>query len=160
MNSTKPTRLARLAADQKLIDGVSKFLSTFGSLPVDSQMMTAADIVKVLQARLSAGQAVQTAQAARDAAVKADRDERAKTATFVSSLRRLVEAMFAQSPDTLAAFGLTARRAAKKTVAIKATAVAKSKATRKARNTLGRKQKAKVKGTAPAAPPTPPSPTS
>jgi len=155
MTSSKSNRQSRLAADQKLIDGVMKFLSTFGSLPVDSQVLTPAEIVKVLQTRLSAGQAVVAAQAAREAAVKADRDERAKTATFVSSLRRLVEAMFAQSPDTLAAFGLTARRVAKKTVAIKATAVAKSKATRKARNTLGRKQKAKVKGTVPATPPSP-----
>jgi hypothetical protein len=152
--TTVNNRTAKLAADQSMIDGVHKVLGTFASLPVGSTTVTPADIVKVLQDRIDAGKAVLTAEAARTAAVKVDRDKRAQSAAFVQSLRRMIQGMFTQSPDTLAAFGLKAPKAAKKTVTIKATAVAKSKATRTARGTLGKKQKKAVKGTVVAAAPT------
>jgi hypothetical protein len=166
--STNQNRIHLLDADQKMIDAVQKHLSQLASLPVGSQKSTPADIVKVYQDRLAAGQAVVTAEAARAAAVKANRDKRAQTATFVSSFKRMVLGMFSQSPDTLADFGLKAPKAVKKTVAVKATALVKTKATRAARNTMGSVQKKKVKGTAPSAstgstptpqPLTPPTPT-
>ena len=144
------TRNAKIAADQKLIDGVHKFFGQFASLPVGSTTVTPADIVKVLQDRVDAGQTVLTAEAARTTAVKADRDKRAQTAAFVQSLRRMVQGMLSQSPDTLATFGLKVLKTAKKTVDVKATSLAKSKATRKARGTMGKKQKKAVKGNAPA----------
>jgi hypothetical protein len=128
----RDTRVQHLADDQKLIAGVQKYLSQFASLPVGSQTVTPTDIVKVLQGRIDAGNAAVVADAARTAAVKVDRDERDKTAIFVSSLCRMVVGMFSQSPDTLAAFGLHAPRAGKKTAQTKATAAAKSKATRSA----------------------------
>jgi hypothetical protein len=140
-----------MAADQAMIDGVQKFLSHLASMTVGSQTLTPADIVKVFQDRLTAGKAAQTAEAARKAAVKADRDERAKSAALVRSLRRVVVGMFEQTPDTLAAFGLAAPKAAKKKVAVKAAAVAKSKATRTARHTTGKKARLAIKGAPPAA---------
>jgi hypothetical protein len=149
--STATNRNGQLAGDQKMIDGVQKFLSKFASLPVGSQTVTPADMVKVLQDRISATNAAVTAEAAQAAAVKAHRDTRKQSATFVSSLRRMVQGMFSQSPDTLAAFGLKPLKASKPKVATKATALAKSTATRKARNTMGKKQKKAVKGTVPAA---------
>jgi hypothetical protein len=147
--STVTNRTGKLAADQSMIVGVQKFLSSFASLPVGSTTVTPADIVRVLQERVDAGKAVVTAENARTAAVKADRDKRAQTAAFVQSLRRMVQGMFTQSPDTLGAFGLKAPKAANPTVTTKATAVAKSKATRTARGTLGKKQKKAVKGAVP-----------
>jgi hypothetical protein len=56
--------------------------------------------------------------------------------------------MYTQSPDTLAAFGLTAPKVAKKSVATKSTALAKTKATRAARKTMGSQQRKGVKGAA------------
>jgi len=154
MSNTR-TRLVRIAADQKMIDGVVKYLTVFASLPVGSQSMAPADIVKIIQERVRSAQAVVTAEAAFKDAVKADRDERVSTAKLMSSLRRIVLGFYGESPNTLAAFGLTAPRTGKKKVDVKAAAVAKGKATRKARNTMGRKQKAKVKGSVPATPPPP-----
>ena len=168
--TTSNKRSDVIAADQSMIDGINKFLAQIASLPIGRQTMTPADIVKVFQERLDAGKAVQTAQAAHVAAVKADRDLRVKTAATVQSVRRIVLGMFAQTPDNLAIFGLTAPKVAKKKVVVKATAVAKSKATRTARNTLGKKAKLAIKGTVPAgktepvqtpatpAAPTPPAP--
>jgi len=140
-----------LVADQNMIDATHKVLSQFATLVVGSQTVTPADIVKVLQDRIDAGKAVLTAEAARTAAVKVDRDKRAQTAALLSSFRRLLQGMFTQSPDTLAAFGLKAPKVGKKKVEAKAMAVAKNKATRQARHTLGKQQKKAVKGTPPAA---------
>jgi hypothetical protein len=151
MSTIATNRNGKITADQNMIDGVHKFLTQFASLPVGSQTVTPADIVRVFQERLDTGKAVLTADAARTAAVKADKDKRAQTAAFAQSFRRMVQGMFSQSPDTLATFGLKALKAAKKTVATKATALAKGKATRTARNTLGKKQKKAIKGTVPAA---------
>jgi hypothetical protein len=151
MTTKVKTRDGQLSADQKLIDGTEKFLAKYPELPVGSQNMATTDIVKVFQGRIGTSKAVLTADAARTAAIKADRDERQKTSAFVQAFRRMVLGMFLQSPDTLATFGLKAPKAVKKDVETKSTAVAKSKATRKARNTMGTKQKKTVKGTVPAA---------
>jgi cell division septation protein DedD len=150
-----------MSADQAMIDGVRKFLAHLASLTVGSQTVTPADIVKVFQDRLDAGKAVQTADAARTAAVKVERDGRAKTAAFVQALRRIVLGTFQQSPDTLAVFGLKAPKVVKKKVDVKAAAVVKSKATRTARHTTGKKAKLAIKGAPPAAtsgPTAPPAP--
>jgi hypothetical protein len=151
MTTKSNKRSDQVAADQAMIDGIQKFLSQLASMPVGSQNMTPADIVKVFQARVDAGKAVQTANAARITAVKANKDERQKTSAFVQAFRRIVVGMFLQSPDTLAVFNLTAPKAAKRTVATKSAAVAKSKATRTARNTMGSKQKKSIKGSVPEA---------
>jgi len=50
-------------------------------------------------------------------------------------------------------------RGGKKTASTKAQAVVQAKATRVARHTMGKRQKAKIKGTAPAQPVTTPGPT-
>ncbi len=147
--TTQNNRGSKLTADQKMIDGIQKFLSKFASLPVGSQTLTPADIVKVFQDRLDTGNAVVSAEAARTAAIKADRDKRAQTNAFAQSFRRMVLGMFSQSPDTLAIFGLKAPKVVKKTVDAKAAAVAKSKATRVARGTKGSKQKKAIKASPP-----------
>ncbi len=149
MSTIHTNRNAKISADQKMIDGIQKFLMQFASLPVGSQTVTPAEIVKVFQDRLDAGKAVLAAEAARTTAVKADKDKRVQTAAFAQSFRRMAQGMFSQSPDTLAEFGLKGLKTPKKTVATKATAVAKSKATRKARNTMGTKQEKAIKGTEP-----------
>jgi hypothetical protein len=151
MTTKAQTRNGQLNADQKLIDGTEKFLAKYPELPVGSQSMATADIVKVFQGRISTSKAVLAADAARTAAIKADRDERNKTSAFAQAFRRMVVGMFFQSPDTLATFGLKAPKVVKKTVETKSTAVAKSEATRKARHTMGPKQKKDVKGTTPPA---------
>ena len=134
-------RTLRLTGDQKLIDGVLQHLASLPAMPVGSQMMTPADIVKLLQDRIGNGKAALKAESDQAAAVKAERDELAKTATVVSSFIRMVSGMFSASPDTLAAFGLKPRKVTPLTAEKKAAAVAKQKATRKARGTLGKKQK-------------------
>jgi hypothetical protein len=141
-------RTALIAADQSMIDGIQKFLSENASLLVGSQKMTPSGLVSVFQDRIDATKAAIAAAAAHTAAVKVVRDKRAASAALVQSLRRLLQGMYTQSPDTLAAFGLTAPKVAKKSVATKSTALAKTKATRAARKTMGSQQRKGVKGAA------------
>jgi hypothetical protein len=150
------TRNERIAADQALLAGVQKFLASYPSLPVDGQMMTLTGIVQLLQDRINASQAAQAAEAAHVAAVKAESDVRAKTAASQSSLRQIVQGMFSGSPDNLAVFGLKPRKASSETATTRAAAAVKAKATRKARGTMGPKEKLKITGTSTPATPTAP----
>jgi hypothetical protein len=147
----KTNRVQQLAAEQRLIDGTNQFLSHQPSLPVGSQTMTPTEIVQVFQDRIATGKAAIAADDARKAAVKADRDERTKSAPFTHAFKRIVIGMFLQSPDTLGVFGLQAPKVGKKTAANKAAAAQKTTATKKARGPIGAKQRAKVKGTVPTA---------
>jgi hypothetical protein len=145
--STKNKRSDQIAADQAMIAGIQKFLAQNAQLTFGSQTMTPTAIIQVYQDRIHANQAAQAADVARQAAIKANRDERASTAATTGSFRQMVLAMFSQSPDTLAVFLLKPHKASVKTPAEKALAAARAKATRKLRGTMGAKQKAGIKGT-------------
>jgi hypothetical protein len=149
MSTESNKRSEQIAADQALIAGIQKFLSQSPSLTVGSQVLTPAAIIQLLQNRITANLAAQTADAARTAAVQANRDALAQTAAVRQAFRFLVQAMYSHSPDTLAVFGLRPRAVSKKTAATKAGAAVKAKATRKARNTLGSKQKLEITGSTP-----------
>src|ERR1700760_1047275 len=97
-------RADRITADQKMITGTQKHTATLPSFPVGSQILAPTDVVKVYRDRISTAQAVETAHATLQAAVKADLDKRAQTASVTAAYKRIVLGMFAESPDTLADF--------------------------------------------------------
>jgi hypothetical protein len=147
-------RIMQEAADQKLMDGIKKHESTLTSFTVAGATYKTADILGILQQRLTTAHAAESTRAAWLTAVKANKDERAKTRPVVSGVRQTIQVMFAGSTDTLAEFGLKPRKPrALRTPEQKAESVIKGKATRAARHTAGPKQKAKIKGTAPQAAP-------
>jgi hypothetical protein len=151
MPVSKLSRLVTETADQKMVAGTQQFLMKLPTILVGSQSLTPADVVKIFQDRVASSQTVQTATATRTAAIKADRDKRTQTAPLVKAFRRVVQGMFSESPDTLAAFGLQPIKVGTRTVATKATAVDKTLATREARHTMGTKQKKNIHGTPPSA---------
>jgi hypothetical protein len=158
-SNQKTNRLVQQTGDQTLIDGLKKHQSSLSSLLIAGTSFNTADLISTLQARIDARNATVKSRAAWQTDVKADRDERAKTKALISGLQQSLHVMFAGSIDTLADFGLKPRKVRVLTPEEKAMATAKAKATRSARHTMGSKQKAKIKGTAPqAAPATPPSP--
>jgi hypothetical protein len=153
-------RTQQQTGDQKLIDGLKKHEATVPSLVIGGSSLKTADIIGILQTRINAASAAVSTRATWQTGVKADRDERAKTKTFVSGLRQALQVAFAGSIDALTDFGLKPRKTRVSTPEQKAAAAAKAKATRAARHTMGTKQKAKVKGAvvpspAPAIPPSP-----
>jgi len=149
------------AADQKLIDGLTKHALTIASMVIAGQTMATKDIIAEIQTSITAANAVQTARATWQAAVAANKATRAKNKAFLSGVRQALLVAFAGQVDALADFGLKPRKVAVVTPAEKTARAAKAKATRAARHTMGKVQKSKVTGaTAPAAPPspTPPAP--
>jgi hypothetical protein len=82
----------------------------------------------------------------RAAALEGQKSEETSRTT-VSAIRQTLLIMYASSPEVLADFGLSPRRAKRALTAVETVQkTVKAKATRKARHTLGPRQKAKVKG--------------
>jgi hypothetical protein len=145
--SAEQNRLGQVTGARAMVVGIQKHLATLPSFSVGSQMLAPADIVEIYQDRVAAAQAAEAAHATLATAVKVDRDKRAQTASVTRAFKRIVQGMFAESPDTLADFGLKPLKVGTRTVATKSGAIAKTKATRQARHTLGSKQKEMIKGT-------------
>jgi len=130
-----------------LIAGLQKHSATLPSLMIGGTSYPTDTLVATLQSRLATAAAVASTRATWQTAVQADRDERTKTQTVVSGVRQALHVAFAGSVSALADFGLTPRKpAAPRTPEQKAASVAKAKATRAARNTMGSNQKKAVKG--------------
>jgi hypothetical protein len=146
---SKTSRTEVQATDQHLIDGLKKHEQALASLFIDGVSAKTADIVAVLQARGDAAKRTLATRATWQEAVLAERNERAKSKTLVSGLRQALKVAFANSPEALADFGLSPRKAAATTPEKRVAAAAKAKATRAARHTMGPKQKKAVKGTVP-----------
>ncbi len=158
-NTPKNNRKDETAAWQHLIDGLNKHAATITSMVIAGASMTTKDIVGSLQSRIDTAKAAQSTRATWLAAVQADRDDRDKTKTFVSGLKQALLVAFAGQIDTLADFGLTGRKPRVATPEEKLAAAAKAKATREARHTMGKNQKAAIKGTVTPTAPAPAAPT-
>jgi len=118
------------------------------------------ELVKRIQTRLDTAIATKTSRQAMHNAVAAERAAQADFKPIRSALRSYLVGVYGANAPELQEFGFVQNRRPAKTVASKAAAIAKGKATRVARATKGRKQKAAVKGapatsTAPAAPAAP-----
>lgn len=153
--STNNSRGSSLLRDQKLIAGAEKNLASYRSLTVGTRKVTPSEIVASLQHRLAKAEATARALSAYRAAVKDEIDERAKSAKLIAGFTRLIEGMFFDAPTLLADFGLKPVSRARRTVAQKAAAVEKAKATREARHPKIEKPTTVVSGTTPATPVTP-----
>ncbi len=149
--ASKNTERAR---DQTMAKGTQDHLSNVGPLTITGKQYDAPAIVQRLDARIAVLDGVTQARAALKAAIAAERADRPVFKQFYSDLRSIVLGMFSNDPETLADFGVTSRKAAPKPkTEAKLVAIEKLRATRKARNTMGKKQKKDVKGTV--VPPTP-----
>jgi hypothetical protein len=162
--SKATTQAGTLAQLQALILGLQKQLPS-AQFTLVSTVYTTATLVTALQGTLMTLTAVTTARAALKVALAAWDTEEAKMGPVILALRRIIQSMYADAPDTLAVFGLEARKVpAPRTLAQKAATAAKAAATRKARGTASKKAKSVITGnvtgvtitpvTAPAAAPT------
>jgi hypothetical protein len=140
--SKNTSRIDTLAADQAMVDGITKNTSKLpASLSVGSQVMTPAQVITLYQGRITTAKAVIAAEAVAAAAVKANNEERENTAATTLAFKQIVIAMFKKSPDVLGDFALTVPKVPVKSAATKATAAAKAQTTRKVLGTKGPVQK-------------------
>ena len=127
-----------------MIDGLNKHAQTIQSLVIAGATMTTKDIIEHLQARIDSAKGAQTTRATWQNAVKSDKDERAKSRGLLSGVKQALLVAFAGQIDTLADFGLNPRKPRVLSPEQKTTAATKARATRAARHTMGKKQKAAV----------------
>jgi hypothetical protein len=155
VSSVKPSKASALASVRAIIAGTQKHTPN-GSLTFGNATYAASSLVQMFQSLLDAMAAHDAAQAQTRDAILARRDVAAKVGPVLRAYRSFLVVTYGNATQTLADYGLTPTRAkAPRSSEQKAAAAAKVRATRKARGTTSKKQKAAIKGTvtAPAATP-------
>jgi len=146
-NTSKRNRADQSIAAQRLIDGMKQYESMLPQLPIGGRIVSHADLMAMVQGRVDAADVVNSTRATWLAAVHDERNERARTKALFSGLKQVLLVAFAGQIDALAAFGLTPPDARHVTPEQRVAAAAKAQATRAARHTMGKRQKAAIKGT-------------
>jgi hypothetical protein len=143
----KPNKAAALASLSSIIAGTQKHTPN-GSLTFGNATYAATTLVQTLQSLLDAMAAHDAAVAKAKDLLLARRDTNAQVGPVHRAYRRYLIATYGDATETLADYGLKPLKArAPLTVEQKAAAAAQAEATRKARGTKGKKQKAAIKGT-------------
>jgi hypothetical protein len=141
------------ACNQRLV-ALAKYVKAKTDVEIAGEPNKLADLVAVYQATLDTRSAVLTKRAElKKALVDRRSAEAARKATDVG-LKAWVAVKFGADSQEATEFGLTAPKAAVKSVETKYVAIQQSQATREARGTKGKKQKKSIKGViaTPAAP--------
>ena len=148
--STPNSRSGRLAADTKIVSGLTQNQAGLPTLLILGQTYTVAEALAILQGRIAKATAAAFMRAAATAAAKAETQQIASTKAFVSALQAQVRVWYEDAPATLATFGLAQKKSTATTSPVtKVLAVAKRLATRKERHTMGTEQRKLVKGVIP-----------
>jgi hypothetical protein len=123
------------------------------TLLINGQTYKAEQLQQMLQNQVKAMQQVAATLAAWKDALAAERDGAVTIAEIVSGIHSYVVGMYGTSSTDLQAFGFAPRRKGQPTVETKAQAAAQNRATRKARNTMGSRQRLAVTGVVPSSNP-------
>jgi hypothetical protein len=131
---------------QALLTGMPKYCPN-AVFTIDGQSYTTTQVAALINAILNAKLAVAPAKATYLAAAHAIEEAVVANGETVKEIRAVISFMFGNEPATLAAFGISPRKSPKPlSTEARAAAEAKAEATRKARGTTGKKQKASIKG--------------
>jgi hypothetical protein len=146
--STKSTSfLSNLCA--RRISGIDVHMTDPGTVvPVDGAMCTPADLRAIFQRDLDAHHAVEHARAVLLTAIEDRKKADAERKKVDVVLKGWVQNRYGASSTEAQAFGYEPPKPRTTTVATKVVAIQKSAATRAARRTMGRAQRAMIKGTA------------
>ncbi len=129
---------------QALLVGLPKYCPNT-VFTIGGQSLTTPQVVALITTILNVSSAVAPAKAAAKAAVAAIETTDASDGQTVKGVREVVAWMFNNVPTTLAAFAIEPRKSPKPlSVEARAAATAKADATRKARGTTSKKQKAAI----------------
>ncbi len=141
--SNTPKKVGFVVHVENLLSGLtSDSAPDVNSLVVAGTSYSKAQVLAKLKAMLAAYSAVSNARQAFLAASSARKAQQPAASAFVTNLRSVLKQLLAQNPATLASMGIEVKPRAKRSPASNAIAAAKAKATRQARGTLGKKQRA------------------
>jgi hypothetical protein len=135
-----------VALAEKLIAGTNKHLANDTQAKFAGGSYTAAQITTKLNQIVTLRADVDAAKATTKAKLASEKADMPALRTYMGALVAYVKVTFGTMPDVLADFGIVSKARTPLTVEAKTAAAAKREATRKARNTMGTKQKKNVKG--------------
>jgi hypothetical protein len=119
------------------------------SLPVTGKLVTSKDLQAQIQAHVDAMKSADDARAKVSQFVALDRSLRANLALVLSGIRSYAAGRYGELSPEFASFGFKPKKTPQRTVASKAGAVEKLRATRVARHTMGKRQRAAIHGVVP-----------
>jgi hypothetical protein len=146
MSTEQRNKVTQAARVHSLITG-TELHSPSGPLTLGGVSFTTQTLIRELTTLANAFSAVDTEKASWKGALKNLADAQAKVGPTLGAYRSWVQATYGNAPAILADFGLAPPKArAPLTTEQQAAAVAKRKATKAARHTMGAVQKKAVKG--------------
>ena len=122
-------------------------LAPKANIPVAGKLVASKDVRVQLLSHVAAMDASSDARAKFVQAVSADKAQRAQMGPLLSAIRSYAAGVYGEGSPEFALFGFKPKRFAYRTVQVKAEAVEKLRATRAARHTMGKRQKAAIHGT-------------
>ena len=141
---TKQTKMSR---DRSLIAGIEKHFAVSERVLLEARRHSPAELVEILNERIALSEAVVAAKAAWEEAIRRERENAAKTARLVSALRKSLHLMFGNDLPSLNDFGISPHKERRALSGEeKLIVAAKIRATRAARHTMGKRQKAAITG--------------
>jgi hypothetical protein len=145
------SRITTQAGDQKILEGIATSLPK-GPLYLGSKTYTPTSLSAFVQRRIDLANSVEKAKAAWLEAIRSYKTHHAETRVVVDDLRHLVIGAYGVTSPKLADFGFAPPKRYTLTQEQKALAVERRNATRKARKTMGSRQKKAITGEVPEPP--------
>jgi hypothetical protein len=146
MSTHHTNRDRTINMNRQAIAGVRKHLSGTTTIVLGGTPTTPADVIATLTGVIDGIDAAVAAEKAFHDAVATQHTVIAKGNALLKALKMLVHNQLGSTEGVLGDFGFTSPKRQTPSEATKAAAVAKREATRKARHTMGKRQKASVKG--------------
>jgi hypothetical protein len=143
---TNKNKTQRQNTNRKIVGAIKSHLRA--SITLAGAKYAPVTLAKMFQEGIDVADASDRAAKTWHLAVAAEREKTEALAAVQTSLRNYVSATFGEASTEFADFGFVPRTVTPVDAATKANAVVLRAATRKARGTVGKKQKRKIKGTA------------
>jgi len=136
---------------RQAVAGMRKHFASAPTIVLGGTPTTPTEAIATLEGAIHAIDAAVAAKQAFHGAVAEQHAAIAKGNVLLKDLKTLVKSQLGSSESVLGDFGFSSPSRQTPTEATKAAAVVKREATRKARQTMGKRQKANIKGTVPLA---------
>ncbi len=137
--------------EETVIAALAK-LTPDANLPVGGQPTASKDLQTQLQAHVDTMNSLSDAHAKVAQLVAQEKSQKAAVTPILSGIRNYAAGQYGEKSPEFASFGFTPKKQGIRTVETKASAVEKQLATRVARHTMGKRQRAAIHGV-PASPP-------
>src|SRR5260221_10285842 len=145
--SKKTQKSKDAALAKQFIAGIGKHFANAESMAFGSATLTPAELTKRLHTLVDLRTAVNDAKATAKAKLADETTQAPALLGLLTEFESFVKVTFSKSPDILADFGLAPRKVSTPLTAVrKVAAAAKRKATREARQTMGKRQKQQITG--------------